>query len=89
MFLPSTAATELVEGTLGHLGEDHVHGIVAGTQLLLAEFDHVCPILGELVAQESVGTEGKAGCSVSWKSYKLPFIMFFSSCPHSSSFCVY
>ena len=52
--LDGAGGTVLVEGALGHLGEDAVHGIVPRLDGRLGHAQHVRAVLGELAAEEQV-----------------------------------
>ena len=54
LVLHRAGGTVLVEGALGHLREDAVHGVHAVLERLLAHAEHVGAVAGELTAEEHV-----------------------------------
>ena len=60
LVLDRAGGTVLVEGALGHLGEDGVHGVGAALGLSLGEVDDVHAVGLELVAEEEVDEEDLA-----------------------------
>ena len=52
--LDGAGGTVLVEGALGHLGEDAVHGVVPRLEGHLGLAEHLGAVLGELPTKEQV-----------------------------------
>lgn len=58
MLLVTAAPAGLVEDAVGRFGEHAVHGVVPLPNVLTSVFQHVCPVLQELKAEEPAGGNG-------------------------------